>query len=275
MARAVVVGGWTLSAAAEAAGVSVRCARKWVGRYRWRARRVCSIAPRRRRRVANRTPAERVAAIVALRQLRMTAAEIAEMLAMPLSTVSVVLKRHGWAGSAASGSSSRSVRVLTAGRARPSSTSRSSAGSHGGAGKRVFGGISAATARPHRRRRPSPQRPSAGSTSTSPSTTTAASPTPRCSPTRRPSTAAGFLRRAVAYYQPPRHPGRAYPDRQRQLPIAATSTRSPAAASASATAAPAPTGPNQRQSRTLHPHHAQRLGLRRHLPLKPRTHRRP
>ena len=26
--------GWTLSAAAEAAGVSVRCARKWVGRYR-------------------------------------------------------------------------------------------------------------------------------------------------------------------------------------------------------------------------------------------------
>ena len=26
--------GWTLKAAAEAAGVSVRCARKWVGRYR-------------------------------------------------------------------------------------------------------------------------------------------------------------------------------------------------------------------------------------------------
>ena len=33
--------------------------------------------------------------IVALRQLRMTAAEIAETLAMPLSTVSVVLKRNG------------------------------------------------------------------------------------------------------------------------------------------------------------------------------------
>jgi len=30
----VVVEGWTLAAAAEAAGVSVRCARKWVGRYR-------------------------------------------------------------------------------------------------------------------------------------------------------------------------------------------------------------------------------------------------
>jgi len=36
-----------------------------------------------------------VAVIVALRQLRMTAAEIAETLAMPLSTVSVVLKRSG------------------------------------------------------------------------------------------------------------------------------------------------------------------------------------
>ena len=34
LARRVVEEGWTLTAAAEAAGVSVRCARKWVGRYR-------------------------------------------------------------------------------------------------------------------------------------------------------------------------------------------------------------------------------------------------
>ena len=34
LARRVVDRGWTLTAAAEAAGVSVRCARKWVGRYR-------------------------------------------------------------------------------------------------------------------------------------------------------------------------------------------------------------------------------------------------
>ena len=34
LAVRVVVEGWTLTAAAEAAGVSVRCARKWVGRYR-------------------------------------------------------------------------------------------------------------------------------------------------------------------------------------------------------------------------------------------------
>jgi transposase InsO family protein len=94
LARRVVDEGWTVRAAAEAAGVSVRCARKWAGRYRsgdlqLRDR---SSAPRR---VPNRTPDDRVSVIVALRQLRMTAAEIAETLAMPLSTVSVVLKRHG------------------------------------------------------------------------------------------------------------------------------------------------------------------------------------
>jgi transposase InsO family protein len=87
--------GWTLTAAAEAAGVSVRCARKWVGRYRVEGESGLldrSSAPRR---VANRTPAERVAVIVGLRQLRMTAAEIAEVLSMPLSTVSAVLRRNG------------------------------------------------------------------------------------------------------------------------------------------------------------------------------------
>src|SRR5438876_2949668 len=95
LARRVVVEGWTLMAAAEAAGVSVRCARKWVGRYRAegeRGLRDRSSAPRR---VANRTPDDRVAAIVALRRLRMTAGEIAELLTMPLSTVSVILKRSG------------------------------------------------------------------------------------------------------------------------------------------------------------------------------------
>jgi transposase InsO family protein len=86
---------WTLAAAAEAAGVSVRCARKWVGRYRTEGESGLldrSSAPRR---VANRTPADRVTVIVGLRQLRMTAAEIAEVLGMPLSTVSAVLQRIG------------------------------------------------------------------------------------------------------------------------------------------------------------------------------------
>jgi transposase InsO family protein len=94
LARRVVEQGWTVRAAAEAAGVSVRCARKWACRYRAGDRRLHdrSSAPRR---VANRTPADRVALIVSLRRLRMTAAEIAETLSMPHSTVSAVLKRNG------------------------------------------------------------------------------------------------------------------------------------------------------------------------------------
>jgi len=95
LCRRVVVEGWTLTAAAEAAGVSVRCARKWVGRYRLEGEQGLADRSSAPRRVANRTPAERVEVIVLLRQLRMTAAEIAETLAMPLSTVSVVLKRQG------------------------------------------------------------------------------------------------------------------------------------------------------------------------------------
>jgi len=95
LAVRVLEQGWTVTAAAAAAGVSVRCARKWVSRYRAAGEAGLvdrSSAPKH---VANRTAPERVAVIVALRQLRMTAAEIAETLAMPLSTVSVVLKRSG------------------------------------------------------------------------------------------------------------------------------------------------------------------------------------
>jgi transposase InsO family protein len=94
LARRVVEQGWTLTAAAAAAGVSVRCARKWVGRYRGGDRQLLdrSSAPGR---VANRTAAERIEVIAKLRRLRMTAAEIAGTLQMPLSTVSGILTRIG------------------------------------------------------------------------------------------------------------------------------------------------------------------------------------
>ena len=95
LAARVVEQGWSVAAAAGAFGVSVRCARKWVSRYRAAGEAGLvdrSSAPRR---VANRTAPERVAVILKLRALRMTAAEIAETLEMPLSTVSVVLRRHG------------------------------------------------------------------------------------------------------------------------------------------------------------------------------------
>jgi transposase InsO family protein len=95
IARRVLEQGWTLAAAAEAAGVSVPSARKWVRRYRAEGDAGLvdrSSAPRR---VANRTAPERVAAIRSLRALRFTAEEIAELLGMAPSTVSLILKREG------------------------------------------------------------------------------------------------------------------------------------------------------------------------------------
>jgi transposase InsO family protein len=95
IAQRVLEGGWSLAAAAEAAGVSERTARKWVRRFRVEG---CaglldrSSAPHR---CPRRTPPERVAAIEALRRLRLTGAQIAVKLGMPLATVSRWLKRIG------------------------------------------------------------------------------------------------------------------------------------------------------------------------------------
>jgi transposase InsO family protein len=87
--------GWSLVAAAEAAGISDRTARKWIARYRVEGadglvdRSSAPVV------VANRTEERRVEVIAALRRLRMTAAEIAETLEMALSTVSGILTRIG------------------------------------------------------------------------------------------------------------------------------------------------------------------------------------
>jgi len=86
---------WSLAAAAEAAGVSERTAYRWL--KRWREEGEAGLADRScaPRSIPHRTPADRVQAIEALRRLHMTAAEIAELLRMALSTVSAVLKRIG------------------------------------------------------------------------------------------------------------------------------------------------------------------------------------
>jgi transposase InsO family protein len=86
---------WSLAAAAEAAGVSERTAYRWLKRWREEGESGLldrSSAPKS---IPHRTPPDRVAAIEALRRLFMTAAEIAEVLGMALSTVSAVLKRIG------------------------------------------------------------------------------------------------------------------------------------------------------------------------------------
>jgi transposase InsO family protein len=93
IASRVLDQGWTLAAAAEAAGVSVVTARKWVSRFREGDRELLDHSSRPRR--IQRTPNSRLEAIEALRRLRMTAAQIAEVLSVPLSTVSRWLKRLG------------------------------------------------------------------------------------------------------------------------------------------------------------------------------------
>jgi transposase InsO family protein len=95
MVRRVLEEGVALTEAAEAAGVSARTAGKWVRRYRAEGEMGLfdrSSAPKR---VHNATPAGRVEAIAALRRVRLTGPEIAEIMGMAVSTVSAVLKRIG------------------------------------------------------------------------------------------------------------------------------------------------------------------------------------
>ncbi len=87
--------GWSLTEAAEAAGVSDRTASKWLARYRGEGLGGLldrSSAPSV---VANRTDERRVEVIAALRRVRFTGAEIAELLGMALSTVSGILTQIG------------------------------------------------------------------------------------------------------------------------------------------------------------------------------------
>lgn len=91
----VELAGWSLTQAAEAPGVGDRTARKWLDRFRREGRDGLldrSSAPAR---VAHRTEERRIKAIAALRRLRMTAAEIAEVLTMAHSTVSGILTKIG------------------------------------------------------------------------------------------------------------------------------------------------------------------------------------
>jgi transposase InsO family protein len=80
---------------AESLGVSERTARKWLARYRAEGPAGLidrSSAPRH---VANRTDEQTVQLLGALRRLRFTAPELADLLGMPCSTISGVLKRIG------------------------------------------------------------------------------------------------------------------------------------------------------------------------------------
>ncbi len=95
LVREVVEEHRSIAEAAAAAGVSEKTCRKWVARFRAEGRaglRDRSSAPKT---VANRTDQRRVETIAALRRLRFTGPEIAEVLGMALSTVSGILQRIG------------------------------------------------------------------------------------------------------------------------------------------------------------------------------------
>jgi transposase InsO family protein len=95
MVLSVIQGGRSLAEAAEAAGVSDRPCAKWVVRYRAEGEAGLldrSSAPAR---VHNRTDERMVQLLAALRRLRFTAPELADLLDMPVSTISAVLARIG------------------------------------------------------------------------------------------------------------------------------------------------------------------------------------
>jgi transposase InsO family protein len=93
IAHRVLEESWSLAAAAEAAGVSEPTARKWVKRAR--VGEPLEDRTSRPRRSPRRLAKRLVEAIEALRRLWMTAAEIAEILGLALSTVSLWLRRIG------------------------------------------------------------------------------------------------------------------------------------------------------------------------------------
>ena len=95
MVLRVLEQGWTVKAAAAAADTSEKTCGKWVARYR--DGREFGLLDRSSAPglVANRTSEARIKAIAALRRLRFTGAQIAELLDMPASTVSGILTRIG------------------------------------------------------------------------------------------------------------------------------------------------------------------------------------
>src|SRR3954465_2285372 len=271
----VEVAGWSLSAAAEAAGISDRTARKWLARYRAGGPAGLldrSSAPSV---VANRTDERRVEAIAALRRLRFTGAEIAEVLGMALSTVSGILTRIGMGKLGRLGLEPAQRYE----RARPGErlhiALKKLGRIHGGVGHRFAGkpgqrraAGSRTDADGHRRNRVGWEY-----------VHIAIDDATRLAyvevlADEKAITAVGFLRRAVKHFA-------RYGVTVEQL---ITDNGSPYRSTVHAIACRAlgirhlrtpPSPADQRQGRAVHPNDARRLGLRRHLPRQRRAQRRP
>lgn len=98
--RALLVGrvresGWTVTRAADAAGISRRTAHKWLSRYDAEDPGGFADRSSRPRRSPGRTPVEWREMILLLRRTKMTGPQIARDLKRPRATVARVLKRAG------------------------------------------------------------------------------------------------------------------------------------------------------------------------------------
>ena len=161
-------------------------------------RRACWIAPRRPGRSRRARARTAIEAIAALRRLRLTGAEIAELLGMALSTVSGILTRIGMGKLGRLGLEPAQRYE----RERPGELIHVDVKKLG----RIQGGAGqsrspAATHYNPRVARAAPRAaPSAGSTSTSASTTPPGWPTSKSSTTRRQRPRSRFLHRALAHY---------------------------------------------------------------------------
>lgn len=95
LVRRIREASWTVPAAAEAAGISVRSAYKWLARHRTGGRAALEDAPSTPHRQPRRTSPEVIAQIVAARHERLTGWAIAVRLQRPRSTVAAILRRAG------------------------------------------------------------------------------------------------------------------------------------------------------------------------------------
>jgi transposase InsO family protein len=81
--------------AAQAAGISMRTAYKWLARYRAGGAAALHDRKATPARCPHRLPDDRVAAILRLRRQRWSGPRIARALHLPVATVGLVLRRHG------------------------------------------------------------------------------------------------------------------------------------------------------------------------------------
>ena len=87
--------GWTVAAVAQAHGISTRTVRKWRDRYAAAGSKGILDRSSRPNRSPGRLSEQAEAEVVSLRHQRLTGPAIARRLGRPVSTIGVVLRRHG------------------------------------------------------------------------------------------------------------------------------------------------------------------------------------